>query len=255
MGGTFMLGVDPMYSEEGPPTQVTVDTFFIDAHEVTNTQFAEFVAATGYVTTAERPPPNTEQLPPEMREPGSAVFVQPDRQNRRWWRWVSGANWGSPAGPGSNLDERDFHPVVHVTHEDALAYARWRGGRLPSEAEWEFAARAGNPRSVPPTNSDGLIEANHYQGVFPARDTGEDGFVSTSPVGCFEANAFGLHDMIGNVWEWTDDGSDQSGSTIKGGSYLCADNYCRRYRPSALQVQERDLGTSHVGFRVAYDGR
>ena len=252
-GGTFVQGADPIYSEEGPPTQVYVADFWIDVHEVTNTQFAQFVAATGYVTEAEQPAAEAGQLPPEMRQPGSAVFVEPDQQDQRWWRWIKGAQWRHPTGPSSNIEGRDFHPVVHVTYEDALAYARWKGGRLPTETEWEFAARAGNPNSLPPTNSDGLIEANHYQGVFPARDIGGDGFIGTAPVGCFEPNAFGLHDMIGNVWEWTDKGHRVDDATIKGGSFLCADNYCRRYRPSARQFHERDLGTSHIGFRVVYD--
>ncbi|MEM8917481.1 MAG: formylglycine-generating enzyme family protein [Pseudomonadota bacterium] len=254
-GGPFTFGADPVYAEEGPPETVIVSDFRIDAYEVTNAQFADFVEATGYKTDAETIPASIDQLPAEMREPGSAVFVAPDDNNPNWWHWQPGASWKQPEGPGSSLKGRESHPVVHMSHADALAYAQWKGGRLPSEAEWEFAARAGSTGSQPPTNAEGLIEANHYQGAFPARDLGEDGFIGTAPVGCFEANAFGVYDMIGNVWEWTDKGPDMVSATIKGGSYLCADNYCRRYRPSARQFQERDLGTSHIGFRVAYDAR
>lgn len=251
-GGTFTMGADPVYTEEGPPRQITVADFTIDAHEVTNAQFAEFVAETGYITDAEKSPPNSDQLPAELRMPGSAIFVEPDENNPNWWRWQPGASWRQPSGPTSSLKGKEQHPVVHISHRDAKAYAQWKGGRLPSEAEWEYAARAGDSRSQPPTNDDGLIEANHWQGVFPTRDLGEDGYVGTAPVGCFDANSFGVYDMIGNVWEWTNETPDDSTATIKGGSYLCAQNYCRRYRPSARQNQERDLGASHIGFRVVY---
>lgn len=251
-GGEFLMGASPAYPEEGPPREIVVAPFRIDAHEVTNTQYAEFVEATGYITEAERAPDNVDQLPEEFRAPGSAVFVEPSAEDSRWWRWQPGAHWRAPEGPGSDLQGRATHPVVHISLPDAEAYAAWKGGTLPTEAQWEYAARAGDPTSQPPTNEDGLIEANHYQGAFPARDLGSDGFIGTAPVGCFSTNAFGLSDMIGNVWEWTLTSGGTNTAIIKGGSFLCADSYCRRYRPSARQFQETDLGTSHVGFRLVY---
>ena len=256
-GGRMTLGVDPKYPEEGPPRDVEVEGFWISATEVTNAQFAQFIEATGYKTEAERNPPEIPGAPPEMLEPGSAVFRVPNTDNPSWWAWVPGAQWRNPSGPGSDIQGRENDPVVQVTYNDALAYAQWAGRTLPNEDQWEFAARAGEASMPVPVSDLGEARANYYQGVFPARDLGEDGFTSRAPVGCFEANAFGLYDMIGNVWEWTTSAarpgqpvSAQARYIIKGGSFLCAANYCARYRPSARQFQERDLGTDHIGFRV-----
>ena len=256
-GGEFTLGEDPHYPEEGPPRQVEVDGFWISQTEVTNGQFVKFVQATGYVTAAEKAPPAIEGAPPEMLQPGSAVFRAPTPDDRNWWAWVPGANWREPSGPGSSIAGRENDPVVQVTFDDALAYAKWAGVSLPTEEQWEYAARAGSQALPEPTDAAGQPTANYYQGVFPARDTGADGYLSRAPVGCFDANAFGLHDMIGNVWEWTlaDGRSGPSTKTIKGGSYLCSANYCARYRPAARQYQERDLGTDHIGFRVVDGSR
>lgn len=256
-GGKTTLGADPQYPEEGPPREVTLEGFWLSATEVTNAQFAEFVEATGYETQAERDPPALPGAPPEMLKPGSAVFRVPSSDNPNWWAWVPGAEWRAPSGPGSSIEGRENDPVVQVTYNDALAYAQWAGVSLPTEDEWEYAARPGGPALPTPQTASGEATANYYQGVFPARDLGEDGFTSRAPVGCFEANAFGLYDMIGNVWEWTATTArsgqtyeQQASNTIKGGSFLCAANYCARYRPSARQFQERDLGTDHIGFRV-----
>lgn len=251
-GGRFTMGADARYPEEGPPRDMEVAGFWMSRTEVTNAQFAAFVAATGYRTEAERDPPALPGAPPEMRKPGSAVFRVPTSENRNWWSWVPGASWRHPSGPQSAISGRDTDPVVQVTYNDALAYARWAGLSLPSEEQWEFAARAGSAALPEPKDASGKPAANYYQGVFPARDLGDDGFTARAPVGCFPANAFGLHDMIGNVWEWTTNESrpGQPTNVIKGGSFLCAANYCARYRPAARQFQERDLGTDHIGFRV-----
>lgn len=253
-GGYFTMGANPLYPEEGPEREVRVADFNIDVHEVTNRQYAEFVEATKYVTTAERPPFNIESLPEPMREPGSAVFSVPDADNPNWWRWQTGANWRQPLGPRSTTENNRNDPVVQISYADASAYAEWKGGQLPSEEQWEFAARAGSDRSEPPTNSSGQIQANHYQGAFPAKDLGVDGYKGTAPVGCFPSNRYGLYDMIGNVWEWTKAADERPGSSaiVKGGSFLCAQNYCQRYRPSARQLQERDMATNHIGFRLVY---
>jgi len=251
-GGSFLLGADAFYPEEGPPREVTLDGFWISATEVTNAQFGKFVAETGYVTEAERDPPRLPNAPPEMLVPGSAVFRAPSKDDPNWWKWVVGAEWRAPSGPDSSILGKENDPVVQVTYRDAKAYADWAGMSLPSEAQWEYAARAGVDTLPEPKDSSGKPLANYYQGVFPHRDTGDDGFLSRAPVGCFEANAFGLHDMIGNVWEWTAS-EPRPGApirTIKGGSFLCAANYCARYRPAARQFQEIDLGTDHIGFRV-----
>ncbi|MEM1050620.1 MAG: formylglycine-generating enzyme family protein [Pseudomonadota bacterium] len=255
-GGTMALGVDPKYPEEGPPREVDVEGFWISATEVTNAQFAQFVEATGYKTEAERSPPEIPGAPPEMLVPGSAVFRVPTSENPNWWAWIPGAQWRNPSGPGSDIEGRPNDPVVQVTYNDALAYADWAGQSLPTEDQWEFAARAGEPAQPVPVSASGEAKANYYQGIFPARDLGEDGFTSRAPVGCFEANRYGLYDMIGNVWEWTtsavsvDHSDPDRRYIIKGGSFLCAANYCARYRPSARQFQERNLGTDHIGFRV-----
>lgn len=251
-GGTFTMGEAPRYREEGPARTVEVEGFWISQTEVTNAQFAEFVEATGYRTEAERDPPQIAGAPPEMREPGSAVFRVPTADNPNWWIWVPGADWRHPNGPGSAITGRGNDPVVQVTYNDALAYANWAGASLPTEEQWEFAARAGAAALPEPLDPDGNPQANYYQGVFPARDMGTDGYTSRAPVGCFNANGYGLHDMIGNVWEWTTSQPAEGPQIkiIKGGSFLCAANYCARYRAAARQFQERDLGTDHIGFRV-----
>lgn len=250
--GDFVMGADPRYPEEGPPRKVHVDAFRIDTHEVTNADFAQFVSATGYRTLAERDPPRLAGAPVEMALPGSAVFTVPDDRDPRWWRWVVGAQWRHPAGPAESIATRPRDPVVQIAYADAEAYARWAGKMLPTEAQWEYAARGGKAAPPEPIDKGGTPQANYYQGVFPRRDLGIDGFVSRAPVGCFAPNGFGLYDMIGNVWEWTRDPANPRGDAyvIKGGSYLCAGNYCARYRPSARQFQERGLGANHVGFRL-----
>lgn len=256
-GGRFTMGEDARNPEEGPARYVEVAGFWMSKTEVTNAQFAKFVASTGYRTEAERDPPALPGAPPEMLQPGSAVFRVPTAGNLNWWSWVPGASWRHPAGPDSSVAGRGFDPVVHVTYNDAIAYARWAGLSLPSEEQWEFAARAGAVALSEPKDPSGKPTANYYQGVFPAHDLGEDGFTTRAPVGCFPANAFGLHDMIGNVWEWTTNVSrhDQPTNVVKGGSFLCAANYCARYRPAARQYQERDLGTDHIGFRLVDNDR
>ncbi len=248
--GTVLLGED---GADHPGRVVVVSAFVIDRHEVTNRQFAAFVAATGYRTQAER-------------EGQSAVFVAPTEpvpldNAGRWWRFVDGADWRHPQGPASTIARHDNDPVVQVTREDAEAYARWAGGRLPSEAQWERAARGRQDRATDPAgwafDPAGQARANVWEGPFPLRDTGDDGFKGIAPVGCFGANAFGVSDMVGNVWEWTAGAGAGAGAgaqgLIKGGSYLCAMNYCANFRPAGFQAQEHDLGTSHIGFRLVYD--
>ena len=254
-GGKFVMGANPQYPEEGPPRLVEVKGFWMDAHEVTNAQFAAFVKATGYRTMAERQPPRIAGAPPEMMQPGSAVFTVPGPENPTWWRWVVGADWRHPSGPTTGIDGQDAMPVVQIAYQDAQAYARWAGKQLPSEEQWEFAARGGAPEAPEPVGSDGKPQANYYQGAFPVRDLGTDGFLGRAPVGCFKPNGYGLYDMIGNVWEWTTAAGQRADAgeavnVIKGGSFLCAANYCARYRPAARQFQERGLGTDHIGFRL-----
>ncbi|NNC72139.1 MAG: formylglycine-generating enzyme family protein [Sphingomonadaceae bacterium] len=253
-GGSFVMGADPRLPEEGPPREMTVESFRIDAHEVTNAQFAAFVEATGYVTVAERDPPPLPGAPPEMLQPGSAVFTTPSRDDPRWWRWVVGAEWRHPSGPDSDIADAANQPVVQVAYEDAQAYAEWAGGALPSEAQWEYAALGGEAARDEPMSPNGTPSANFYQGVFPRRDLGEDGFTGRAPAGCYPPNGYGLYDMIGNVWEWTtaEGRGVPDAGVIKGGSFLCAANYCARYRPAARQFQERGLGADHIGFRVVY---
>lgn len=272
-GGTFVLGALPEHDDEGPPRTVTVGPFSIDRTEVTNAQFAAFVRATGYVTLAERRPDPAlyPGVPASQLKPSSLVFVGAaglgSGDPSLWWRVVDGASWKHPEGPGSDLAGRERHPVVQVAFEDAMAYARWRGRDLPTEAEWEFAARAGldgkryewgDERPDPKAP-----RANTWQGVFPAVDTADDGYKArTAPVGCYAPSAYGLSDMTGNVWEWTSDwlqdgrpeGDPARSRIVKGGSFLCADNFCLRYRPSARQPGPPDTGTSHVGFRTVKRG-
>lgn len=272
--GRFVMG-DDVYADEGPPRLETVAAFQIDATEVTNAQFARFVKETGYVTVAERPvdPALYPGMPADAFQPGSAVFsFDSARFNpgdpSTWWMFVPGASWLHPEGPGSDLKGREFLPVVHIALADAEAYARWAGRRLPTEIEWEWAARSADPAAE--NSSRQPSEANTWQGVFPTRNAGEDGYSGAAPVACFTPNGLGVHDLIGNVWEWTADpyrptrpaafapgdaGEDvrQPGipvGVIKGGSYLCAPNYCMRYRPGARQAQDLTLGASHVGFRT-----
>src|SRR4051812_1383382 len=282
--GSFTMGSERHRPEERFSHFVRLDGFWIDRHEVTNAQFRAFVTATGYRTLAERglDPEAHPGLPKQLQAPGSIVFIPPTDTNdgklSEWWQYVQGANWRNPSGPDSSIAGKDNHPVVHVAYEDALAYARWKGRDLPTEAQWEFAARGGRQGEDDLSSafdSKGKPIANTWQGLFPVLNTEEDGYASTAPVGCFPPNGYGLHDMIGNVWEWTKDwyrpghardavfnpaGPDlgairiavaQSPSrVIKGGSYLCAYNYCARYRPAARQPQEVDLSAAHLGFRT-----
>lgn len=241
--GVVLLG------EDGPGRdgrQVQVPAFWIDRHEVTNREFAQFVARTQYVTQAER-------------EGGSAIFVPPSQvagdNAGQWWRFRAGASWRHPDGPGSTLLGKEDYPVVHVTYDDALAYARSIGRELPDATQWERAARAEQTTGRPPLewafSPEGRPIANSWQGVFPVADTGDDGWKGIAPVGCFAGNGFGLHDMIGNVWEWTTTArAGERERLLKGGSYLCASNYCANFRAAAFQAQERDLGASHIGFRT-----
>ena len=259
-GDSFTMGEAPQYFEEGPATVRQIKGFWIDSHEITNAQFAAFVKQTGYRTLAERAPPPLPDAPPEMLVPGSAVFNVPSDGDPRWWRWVAGAEWRHPSGPDDSIDGHDNVPVVQIAYDDALAYAQWAGKSLPSEEQWEYAARAGKAVLPEPVDANGIPQANYYQGVFPARDLGTDGFQTRAPIGCFKPNGFGLYDMIGNVWEWTDSDGARADAMegvkiIKGGSYLCAANYCARYRPAARQFQERGLGTDHIGFRLVDNDR
>lgn len=243
--GTVEMGSD-VYPEETRRSE-TLAGFWMDRTEVTNAEFDTFVRATNHVTVAER-----------AAKKGAAVFVVPSgtvdlSSAASWWRYVEGANWRHPGGPDTSIDGREHFPVVAIAYEDARAYAKWKGRRLPTEAEWERAACAGAP-TLPEREQP--KDANTWQGVFPLIDTAEDGFTGIAPVGCFKPNGFGLHDMIGNVWELTADayaGHTPSARVIKGGSFLCAPNYCIRYRSAARQPQEDDLGTSHVGFRTVLD--
>jgi len=268
-GGTFIMGSEAHHREEGPMRKATVGPFWIDATEVTNAQFAAFVAATGYVTMAERglSTEAARHLPEDLRAPGSMVFAPPRDpvgldDPTRWWRYVRGATWRAPLGPGSSVERFESHPVVHVAIEDAHAYARWLGRDLPTEAEWEYAARGGLEGDAAwdePHDPVSGWKANTWQGRFPARNTLEDGWLTTAPVGCFPANGFGLRDMTGNVWEYAAENwsaepgavAREAGSVvIRGGSWLCAPNFCGRWRPTARQPQERALGSNHIGFRT-----
>jgi formylglycine-generating enzyme required for sulfatase activity len=288
-GGAFRMGSNSHYPEERPLRYAKVSGFWIDRHEVTNAQFARFVAATGYRTVAERglSAKDYPDLPPEALVPGSMVFHEPPKNARirmnvtEWWRYVPGANWRQPTGPGSSIAGKDNHPVVHIAYADALAYANWLGRSLPTEAEWEFAARGGLDEKDyawgDEQTPEGQWMANSWQGFFPFEDDTSDGYHGTAPVGCFPPNGYGLFDMIGNVWEWATDwyraghafndgavdpkGPEMMSSTvggpvrvIKGGSWLCAPNFCARYRPAARQPQEADLGASHIGFRTVLHG-
>jgi len=247
-GGGFVMGTDPVFPEEGPPRRVLVSPFRLQAHEVTNSQFAAFVSETGYVTEAEL-------------GGGSAEFNQSDTPEvfSSWWSVDAGATWRTPDGAGSDLAGRALHPVVHVTLNDARAYAAWAGGRLPTEVEWEYAASRGLFDPMDPESGvrapDGTARANIWTGLFPVLNSRRDGFAGPASVGCFEPGLTGAYDMIGNVWEWTDSPFAPAAPrfTIKGGSYLCSENYCRRYRTAARESLERDFGTAHIGFRIVQD--
>ncbi len=274
-GGRFIMGSDRFYPEEQPVGPVEVSEFLIDRYPVTNAQFALFITATGYQTFAERPKPHP-HIPGHIIEPCSAVFIQPLpeailRGPESWWKLVPGACWKHPSGPDSSIAGLEEHPVVHIAFEDALVYAEWIGKSLPNEQEWEFAARGGLEGAEFSWGDelmlDGKHMANTWQGKFPFVNTFDDGFTRTSPVDSFPANGYGVHDMIGNVWEWTTDEYAaqrvpqaksccrksrrglQQVKVIKGGSYLCAPNYCQRYRPAARHSQETDLTAGHIGFR------
>jgi formylglycine-generating enzyme len=276
--GTFTMGSDRHYPDEAPARTVAVDRFRMARTQVTNAQFAAFADATGYRTVAERPldPADFPGAPAENLQPGSMVFRRTAgpvdlRHLSQWWAWTPGASWRHPEGPGSSTVGREDHPVVHVAHEDAVAYAAWAGARLPTEAEWELAARGGLDGAAYVWGEEpepaGARLANYWHGDFPWR--AEPGYGTTTPVGSFPPNGHDLLDMAGNVWEWTaewyggteqaslDPGQPQfavSRKVVKGGSFLCADSYCLRYRPAARRPQMVDTGMSHIGFRCALDG-
>ncbi|MDI3213061.1 formylglycine-generating enzyme family protein [Arthrobacter sp. AL12] len=297
--GEFLMGSDAFYPDEGPAHRVRVPAFELDQRPVTNAEFALFVAATGYLTVAERPldPADFPDLSPQDLTPGALVFTPSpgpvDLSDwRQWWRWVPGASWQQPLGPGSSTAGGEDHPAVQVSYADAGAYAAWAGKRLPDEAEWEYAARGGLSDAFTyawgnEPRPDGVLMANTWQGRFPYLHTGANGWKGTSPAGTFPPNGYGLSDMIGNVWEWTssyystrhdtaavagthdraggcactphqdkaaesaEPGSGIPRRVLKGGSHLCAPEYCLRYRPAARSPQAEDTATSHIGFRCA----
>lgn len=288
-GGIFWMGSTGGNPDERPVHKVAVGGFWMDKTEVSNEQFEEFVRATGYLTIAERTP-DARDFPGATAEslvPGSVVFNPPEGEvplenHYIWWKWTPGANWRHPEGPGSNINGREKHPVVHVCWHDATAYATWSGKRLPTEAEWEYASRGGLDRKPYVWGDEsapgGRWQANTWQGRFPNENTQSDGFRGTAPVASFPPNGYGLYDMAGNVWEWCSDwyrpdyyaasplnnprGPSESFDSdepqipkkvLRGGSYLCSDLYCTGYRPSARMKSSPDTGLSHTGFRCAKD--
>lgn len=286
--GTFKMGSNE-FTDSKPLHDVKLEGFWIDEHEVTNRQFLQFVQATGYQTVAERPldPADFPNVPRDLLVPGSAVFTPPSQQTAlndytNWWTYVAGASWRHPEGPGSSIEGRENHPVVHVAYEDAEAYAKWAGKRLPTEAEWEYAARAMKSDTKyywgDKMKPDGNWQANIFQGHFPFKDAGEDGFIGTAPVKSFPANALGLHDMDGNVWEWCSDfyrpdyyknspltnpkGPNDSFDPAepnlvkrvqRGGSFLCNDQYCERYIAGSRGKGEVSSASNNLGFRCVSD--
>jgi len=283
-GGTFLMGSADFYPEERPVHPVSVDGFWIDEVPVTVAEYRRFITATGYVTVAERPPDPADypDADPTLLVPGSLVFRRADgpvdlRDFRNWWEYRPGADWRHPGGPRTSCRGRDEHPVTHVAYPDAQAYAAWAGKNLPTEAEWEYAARGGLDGAVYAWGDDfaprGQLMANTWQGRFPWENLRTDGYEGTSPVGSYPANGYGLYDMTGNVWEWTCDHfrprhvaaaaggccgphaphaglpARQQLKVIKGGSHLCAPSYCLRYRPAARQGESVDTSTCHLGFR------
>jgi sulfatase modifying factor 1 len=274
--GDALVGTDDPLApaNEHPARHVHLDGFWIDRAEVTNAEFLAFVEATGYVTVAERVPdwevlrrqlpPGTERPRADRLVPGSIVFDSNRADSEQldeasWWVWKPGASWRHPEGPKSEIGDRMDHPVVHVAFEDALAYARWAGKRLPTEAEWECAARGGAGDQPFPWGDErrprGPSMANIWQGRFPTEQLCIDGFAGTAPVGRFAANSFGLVDVIGNVWEWCVPSLEEEGeeAIIKGGSFLCAENYCRNDRISARRFLSKDTAMAHIGFRCVSD--
>jgi formylglycine-generating enzyme required for sulfatase activity len=276
--GTFRMGSDRFYPEERPVREVSVDGFWIDRHPVTVAEFRRFVKTTGYVTWAEQAPTAADypDADPELLVAGSLVFRKTSgpvdlTDYTKWWAWTPAADWRHPEGPDSNVGGRERHPVTHVSYSDAVAYAEWAGKSLPTEAEWEYAARGGLEQAVFTWGDEfapkGRMMANTWQGEFPWQNLRLDGYEGTSPVGKFPPNGFGLYDMAANVWEWTVDRFEQQminaccapqrdhaeerypRHVIKGGSHLCAPNYCLRYRPAARQAETVDTTTSHIGLR------
>lgn len=289
-GGTFLMGNDE-FTDARPVHEISVSSFYIDRTEVTNAQFSRFVEATGYKTVAERPlnPADYPGVPADKLVPGSAVFTPPANEVSldnplQWWTYVAGASWKQPEGPGSNLDGRENHPVVHVCYEDADAYARWAGKRLPTEAEWEWAAQGGQG-SRPyywgeELKPGGKWAGNIFQGAFPHGNSVEDGFAATAPVATFRSNSYGIYDMEGNVWEWCSDyyrpdyfaksekvnpkgpgdsfDPDEPGAVKrvqKGGSFLCSDEYCIRYKAGSRGKGEVTSGSNNLGFRCVAEVR
>jgi formylglycine-generating enzyme len=282
--GSFLMGSNDFYPEERPAREVVVRAFWIDTYPVTNAAFRRFVEATSYQTVAEQPldPAEFPGVDPAALVPGALVFRKPTQPVRladpgNWWVYVAGANWRHPEGPQSTIAGREHHPVVQIAYADALAYAAWARKRLPLEAEWEYAARGGLHGIAYAWGNElhpkGRIFANTWQGQFPWQNLILDGYEGTSPVGSFPANGYGVYDLIGNVWEWTSDpfiaaNADTANCcgphdpdaraagqrVIKGGSYLCAPNYCQRYRPAARQGETIDTATNHLGFRCVMDG-